>query len=40
MGHACHHHLSHSGNFGVTTAFWDHVFGTVEARVPKFGRAK
>jgi sterol desaturase/sphingolipid hydroxylase (fatty acid hydroxylase superfamily) len=41
MRHACHHHLSHSGNFGVTTAFWDHVFGTaLEARAPKFGRAK
>ncbi|HEY2758687.1 MAG TPA: sterol desaturase family protein [Pseudolabrys sp.] len=26
--HARHHHLSHDGNFGVTTAFWDHVFGT------------
>src|SRR5674476_456237 len=28
LRHARHHHLSHSGNFGVTTALWDHVFGT------------
>jgi sterol desaturase/sphingolipid hydroxylase (fatty acid hydroxylase superfamily) len=26
--HARHHHLSHDGNFGVTTGFWDRVFGT------------
>ncbi|HEY1474047.1 MAG TPA: sterol desaturase family protein [Pseudolabrys sp.] len=39
MRHARHHHLSHSGNFGVTTAFWDHVFGTaLEARATKFDR--
>ena len=39
LRHARHHHLSHSGNFGVTTAFWDHVFGTaLEAGAPKFGR--
>lgn len=39
--HACHHHLSHSGNFGVTTGVWDHVFGTVlEGRVPKRRNAK
>jgi len=29
LRHARHHHLSHSGNFGVTTGLWDHVFGTV-----------
>ena len=29
--HARHHHLSDDGNFGVTTAFWDHVFGTALA---------
>ena len=41
LRHARHHHLSHSGNFGVTTAFWDHVFGTaIEASAPKFRRAK
>jgi sterol desaturase/sphingolipid hydroxylase (fatty acid hydroxylase superfamily) len=28
LRHARHHHLSHSGNFGVTTALWDHIFGT------------
>ena len=28
MRHARHHHLSHDGNFGVTTGLWDHVFGT------------
>jgi sterol desaturase/sphingolipid hydroxylase (fatty acid hydroxylase superfamily) len=28
LRHARHHHLSHSGNFGVTTGVWDHVFGT------------
>ena len=39
MRHTRHHHLSHSGNFGVTTAFWDHVFGTaLEARAPKLAR--
>ena len=26
--HARHHHVSNGGNFGVTTGFWDHVFGT------------
>ena len=24
--HALHHHLEHPGCYGVTTAFWDHVF--------------
>lgn len=28
MRHARHHHRSDEGNFGVTTAFWDRVFGT------------
>jgi sterol desaturase/sphingolipid hydroxylase (fatty acid hydroxylase superfamily) len=28
LRHARHHHLSDQGNFGVTTAFWDRVFGT------------
>ncbi len=28
MRHARHHHSSESGNFGVTTGVWDHVFGT------------
>ena len=26
--HAQHHYASQPGNFGVTTSFWDHVFGT------------
>jgi sterol desaturase/sphingolipid hydroxylase (fatty acid hydroxylase superfamily) len=26
--HAIHHHGGVEGNFGVTTAFWDRVFGT------------
>jgi len=35
LRHARHHHLSHSGNFGVTTSAWDHVFGTaLEAHAP------
>jgi sterol desaturase/sphingolipid hydroxylase (fatty acid hydroxylase superfamily) len=29
LRHARHHHLSEHGNFGVTTDFWDRVFGTV-----------
>jgi sterol desaturase/sphingolipid hydroxylase (fatty acid hydroxylase superfamily) len=28
LRHARHHHLSDNGNFGVTTDFWDRVFGT------------
>jgi sterol desaturase/sphingolipid hydroxylase (fatty acid hydroxylase superfamily) len=28
LRHARHHHLSHAGNFGVTTSLWDHIFGT------------
>jgi sterol desaturase/sphingolipid hydroxylase (fatty acid hydroxylase superfamily) len=28
LRHARHHHLSHDGDFGVTTALWDRVFGT------------
>jgi|LNFM01.1.fsa_nt_gb sterol desaturase/sphingolipid hydroxylase (fatty acid hydroxylase superfamily) len=27
--HAMHHYRSDEGNFGITTSFWDHVFGTV-----------
>jgi len=41
LRHARHHHLSHSGNFGVTTGVWDHVFGTaLEGRAPKLSDAK
>jgi len=27
--HMRHHYSPNKGNFGVTTSFWDHVFGTV-----------
>lgn len=27
--HALHHFVGPHGNFGVTSSFWDHVFGTV-----------
>lgn len=30
--HALHHHSDIEGNFGVTTLFWDHVFGTALPR--------
>ena len=26
--HALHHHHADEHNFGITTSFWDHVFGT------------
>ena len=29
MRHVLHHNRSNEGNFGVTTGFWDTVFGTV-----------
>jgi sterol desaturase/sphingolipid hydroxylase (fatty acid hydroxylase superfamily) len=32
LRHARHHHQSQSGNFGVTTAVWDHLFGTALKR--------
>jgi len=39
--HAHHHYFSHSGNFGVTTSVWDHVFGTaLKAREPNRANAK
>ena len=38
LRHARHHHLSHHGNFGVTTALWDHVFcTTLHGDTPKAG---
>jgi sterol desaturase/sphingolipid hydroxylase (fatty acid hydroxylase superfamily) len=41
LRHARHHHFSHSGNFGVTTSMWDHVFGTaLEAPKSKLANAK
>lgn len=30
--HALHHHIDQPGWYGVTTAFWDHVFGTTTHR--------
>jgi sterol desaturase/sphingolipid hydroxylase (fatty acid hydroxylase superfamily) len=30
--HMRHHYSTKSGNFGVTTALWDHVFGTAISR--------
>ena len=41
LRHARHHHQSHDGNFGVTTGFWDRVFGTaLEASAPRARPAK
>jgi sterol desaturase/sphingolipid hydroxylase (fatty acid hydroxylase superfamily) len=41
LRHARHHHLSQSGNFGVTTSAWDYVFGTtLEGRLQIPGDAK
>ncbi|MCX5497063.1 sterol desaturase family protein [Kaistia dalseonensis] len=37
--HALHHHRHDEGNFGVTSLFWDHVFGTALA-APGRTRAK
>ncbi|MBS0245280.1 MAG: sterol desaturase family protein [Proteobacteria bacterium] len=39
LRHARHHHMSESGNFGVTTGFWDHVFGTA-LEMPEGRRAE
>jgi len=32
--HALHHHAGQRAYFGVTSGFWDHVFGTVGRRDP------
>jgi sterol desaturase/sphingolipid hydroxylase (fatty acid hydroxylase superfamily) len=41
LRHARHHYFSRSGNFGVTTGVWDHVFGTVlEAPAAQSGPAR
>jgi sterol desaturase/sphingolipid hydroxylase (fatty acid hydroxylase superfamily) len=32
LRHAVHHYRDDGGNFGVTTSFWDRVFGTCIAR--------
>jgi sterol desaturase/sphingolipid hydroxylase (fatty acid hydroxylase superfamily) len=36
--HALHHHFDDAGNFGVTTGFWDKVFGT-DIRIDRGRRA-
>lgn len=36
--HALHHHASQRACFGVTSAFWDHVFGTARGRRPQPSR--
>jgi sterol desaturase/sphingolipid hydroxylase (fatty acid hydroxylase superfamily) len=33
--HAIHHHGDSSRNFGVTTSFWDHVFGTYAGNIKR-----
>ena len=33
LHHAVHHYRDDEGNFGVTTSFWDRVFGTRIVRV-------
>jgi sterol desaturase/sphingolipid hydroxylase (fatty acid hydroxylase superfamily) len=41
LRHARHHHQSQDGNFGVTTALWDRVFGTaLETLTPRPRAAK
>ena len=35
LHHALHHYHSDACNFGITTAFWDHVFGTALVRKPR-----
>ena len=34
LRHAVHHHHSQHRNFGVTTALWDHIFGTASKDMP------
>ena len=36
--HALHHHIGQPGHYGVTSAFWDHVFGSIGQ--PRDGTAK
>jgi cyclopropane-fatty-acyl-phospholipid synthase len=33
--HARHHHTREPGCYGVTTAFWDHIFGSVRQRTDR-----
>jgi sterol desaturase/sphingolipid hydroxylase (fatty acid hydroxylase superfamily) len=40
LRHAQHHYSGSEGNFGVTTGFWDRVFGTaIVAQPPRIARA-
>ena len=38
LHHAAHHYSHDEGNFGVTTSFWDRVFGTRIQRSGSFAR--
>ena len=38
LQHAAHHFHHGGANFGVTTAFWDHAFGTYNLEPTRFGR--
>lgn len=38
--HALHHFHQVEGNYGITTAFWDHVFGTAIEPQRNFSREK
>jgi sterol desaturase/sphingolipid hydroxylase (fatty acid hydroxylase superfamily) len=38
LHHAAHHYHNDEGNFGVTTSFWDRVFGTRIQRSGSFAR--
>jgi sterol desaturase/sphingolipid hydroxylase (fatty acid hydroxylase superfamily) len=38
LHHAAHHYSRDAGNFGVTTSFWDRVFGTLIQRSRSFAR--
>jgi len=35
--HALHHHSEQSGCYGVTSSFWDHVFGTTHRAIAPSG---
>ena len=37
--HALHHHFNDEGNYGVTTGFWDKVFGT-DIKLGRDGRRR
>lgn len=33
--HALHHHMDRPGCYGVTSEFWDHLFGTAWSQAPR-----